>query len=379
MNTKDTVRAAVLAALVAIPFAATPAAGPFQVRRATSGQGVPSAPPVATIATSPFDSDLASVQSATSYYYGVYDASGTAMQISVLRNAVTGTLRIGFDDGNPASAAVNASLSSLNVAPASIRADGVQVATVTIVPRDASGVLLGSGLSITIDSALLWPAQQSGPIVDLGNGSYAASVVASVPGTGSVRVAVEGTVLSSLPTITATAVDPSSSLRELAIAQLGGMTGTAGPLTTLAAQAGSGTSQRNSINLAIASVNFARWMLVNGNTNQDDFVLKTAVKSALWQLSNVLAAPGTLNPLDVRDAMDDLYGMSRELAQWHLDQAVAICGACNGSGNPQKVCAAEASIAAADAMRAAVTPDWNAIVDAYASAIDVSDQSLQAC
>lgn len=372
-------RSAALIALAVVSFTSTPAAGPFQVRRATAGQGVQAAPPVATIATSPFDSDLASMQNGASYYYGIYDAAGAPLQISVLRNAVTGTLRIGFDDGNPVSASASAALSSMTVAPASIQADGVQAATITIVPRDANGVLLGSGLSITIDSSLLWPAQQSGPMVDLGNGSYTAAVVATVPGTGTVRATVEGTVLAPLPAITATALDPQASLRDLAIAELGGLTGTGGPLATLKANAGSGNAQANAINLAIASVNIARWMLANGNPNQDDFVLKTAVKSALFQLSNVLASPGALDPLDVRDAMDDLYGISRELAQWHMDRGVAACGVCNGSGTPQHVCAAEASIAAADAMRSAISPDWNAIVDAYAAAIDASDQSLQAC
>ena len=103
------------------------------------------------------------------------------------------------------------------------------------------------------------------------------------------------------------------------------------------------------------------------------------MKGALWQLSIVLASPGALDPFDVRDAMDDLYGISRDLAQWHMDQAVATCGACGAGGNPQTVCAGEASMAAADAMRAAISPNWNAIVDAYASAIHVAVQSENAC
>ena len=51
MNTHGTIRAAALVALVATPFAIAPAAGPFQVRRATSAQLVSTAPPLATIAT----------------------------------------------------------------------------------------------------------------------------------------------------------------------------------------------------------------------------------------------------------------------------------------------------------------------------------------
>jgi hypothetical protein len=378
MNTKDMIQAAALAALVATPFSTVPAAGPFQIRRATMPSAVASAPPLATVVTAPYDGEAIGAGGA-SYYYGVYDGSGHAMDVSVQALVASHMLRIGFDDGNPTSAAVNAAQSSLTVAPASIRADGVQVATITIVPRDSGGVLLGRGLSIAIDSSMLWPAHQSGPLVDLGNGSYAATVTASVPGSGSVRVTVEGAVLSSVPTITATAVDPSSSLREVAIAELGGMTASGGPLATLAAGAGSGTPQATSVNVAIVSVNIAHWMLVNGDPSHDDVVLQTAIKAALWQLSLVQATPGALNPLDVRDAMDDLFGMSRELAQFHMDQAVAACGVCNGSGNPQTVCSGAASMASADAMRAAVTPDWNAIEDAYASAIRASVQSQSAC
>lgn len=156
------------------------------------------------------------------------------------------------------------------------------------------------------------------------------------------------------------------------------MTAASGPLATLAAAAGSGTSQATAINLAIINVNIARWALANGSASHDDFVLETTVKGALRQLANVLASPGALNPLDVRDAMDDLFEISSQLAQWHMDQAVAACGACV-SGTPQHVCAGEASMVQADAMRADITPDWNAIEDAYAAAIQVAVQSLQSC
>ena len=379
MNTKDKIRAAALAALVAVPFAATNAAGPFQVRRATSGQGVQSAPPVATIATSPFDSDLASMQSPTSYYYGVYDASGTALQISVLRNAVTNTLRISFDDENSASAPVSASTSGVSVAPASINADGLQAAVITIVPRDVDGVLLGRGLAIVIDSSLLWPAQLTGAISDVGDGSYRATAVAPVAGIGTVRVAVEGVTLSPLPTITVTAVDPAASLRDLAIQQLQSSSGPGGPLAALGSGAAANSPQAIAIAYAIDRANDALLTLVNDDPSRDDNVLKTDFDAILGLLEGVLASPGALNSLDVRDAMDDLVGIARLIAQWHVERATAACGVCNGSGNPRKVCEAVDAMTDADAMRAAVNPDWGGIVDTYARAVQRALQALNHC
>jgi hypothetical protein len=379
MKNNDAIRAAALAALAALSFAPARAAGPFQVRRATTGEAVSTSAPVATIATAPYDSDTASLMSATSYYYGVYDASGNALEISVQTNPMTQAIRIGFDDGNAASAPVAAAVSSVEVAPASIRADGLQMASITITPRDTNGVLLGRGLSISIDASLLWPAHLSGPIVDLGDGSYVASAVASVPGTGAVRVVVESVSLAPLPTITATALDPSASLRDLAIATLAGMTGAGGPFEALSAAAGSRTPQAAIVAAAMARANAALVTLANDDPSRDDNVLKTDLDAVLSQLAAVQASPGALDPMDVRDAMDDLLGVARLIAQWHVDRATTACGACDGSGRPKKVCDAIAALANADAMRAAISPDYDAVVDAYARAVEWALQAVHAC
>jgi hypothetical protein len=186
MKKQTILRAVALVAVVSIPFISASAAGPFQVRRAGAAQGVCTAAPIAVVATSPYDGEpIAS--GGVSYDYAVYDASGTALDISVLINPVTQMLRIGFDDGNPTSAPVDALTSSVAVSPASIVANGLQVASITIEPRDQNGVLLGRGLAVTIDPSLLWPAQLNGPVVDLGNGSYLATAIAWVPGAGTVR------------------------------------------------------------------------------------------------------------------------------------------------------------------------------------------------
>jgi len=378
MNTRDAIRAAALAALVATPFASVPAAGPFQVRRATTAESVSAAPPLATIQTSPYDGDAPSLVSETSYYYAVYDAAGAALDISVQNNPVTHAIRIGFDDVNAASAAVDAAASSVVLAPSSIRADGLQVSSITIAPRDANGVLLGRGLVVAIDGSLLWPAQLSGPIVDAGDGSYLAFAVASVPGIGSVRVVVESVDLAARPTITAVPPGPMS-LRDLAIAQLQGLSGPGGPLTSLLAQAGAGSAQGQRLASAIAAANTALSTLVNDDVLHDDNAVKTYVDAVLYQLAYVLESPGGLNPLDVRDAMDDLLGIARLIAEWHLERATADCGTCDASGNPNKLCDAVATMANADAMRAAVNPDWRLTVDEYARVITLALQAVQVC
>ena len=378
MTKTNMIRAAALAALVATPFVSVPAAGPFQVRRASTAQAVSTAPPVATVATSPYDGEPI-LAGGISHDYAVYDASGKALDISVQANTVMNTIRIAFDDSNAEAAPVDTLQSSVGVTPSSIRADGLQAAVITIAPRDADGVLLGRGLAIAIDASRLWPAQLTGSITDLGNGLYRALAVASVPGTGSVRVIVEGVDLAALPTITAMVVDTSASLRDLAIAELQSLAGTGGPLSSLLAQAGPGTDQGDRIVAATTAANAALATLIDDDFAHDDNVVKTVLDNVLYQLSFVLEAPGALDPLDVRDTMDDLLGIVRLIAEWHLDRATAACGVCDGNGHPNKLCDAAASMADADAMRAAVNPDWRSAVDAYARAIELALQSVQAC
>jgi hypothetical protein len=77
--------------------------------------------------------------------------------------------------------------------------------------------------------------------------------------------------------------------------------------------------------------------------------------------------------------MDDLLGVARLVAEWHVDRATAACGVCDGSGNPKKLCDAIAALALADAMRGAVSPNWSATVDEYARAVEWSLQALNAC
>jgi hypothetical protein len=119
--------------------------------------------------------------------------------------------------------------------------------------------------------------------------------------------------------------------------------------------------------------------LENNNTGRDDNDVKSIFDDVVSNLENVLNAPGVLDPLDVRDTIDDLLGVARLLAEWHLEQATAACGTCDGNGNPNKVCDAMAAMEDADAMRAAVSPDWQGALDEYARVIALALQAVQAC
>jgi hypothetical protein len=157
------------------------------------------------------------------------------------------------------------------------------------------------------------------------------------------------------------------------------LTGPGGSLAALAASAGGGSPQDAAIADAIDRANRALRSLVNGDVSRDDNVLKTDFDAILGLLDGVLASPGTLTPLDVRDAMDDLVDIARMIAQWHVDNASAACGVCEDLGIHSKLCDAMAEMDAADAMRSAVSPYWSGIVDGYARAVQEALQALQHC
>lgn len=157
------------------------------------------------------------------------------------------------------------------------------------------------------------------------------------------------------------------------------MTGAGGPLAALAVGAGPGTPQAEALAAATARSNEALATLANDDPARDDNVLKTDLDAVLSLLAGVLASPGALDPQDVRDTMGDLLGVARLIAEWHVVLATADRGVCDGSGNPNKVCDAIAALEAADAMRAAIDPDWSAIVDEYARAVEWALQAHHTC
>lgn len=343
------------------------ASGPFTVRRSDSGATLDGSAPIATVLTAPFDETLARSIDESSYFYGVYDASGARLDISVQSMSAGGPIRIGFDDSNAASAPVGASQSTVVVTPDTVRADGVQASTITIAPRDATGFLLGRGLAVTIDAGFLWPLTLTGPVVDLGDGTYSASAVATTPGDGAVRVAVESVTLASSPAVHATALDPSS-LRDLAILQLRDLTSDRGRFDVGSGPgAGSLASARGHALDALA-------ILANGDPDRDDNALKNALDAALRDLGGVDDPTG-----EIADLANDLIEVARMIAAWHVDQAFSACGTCGGSGNAKRTCAAQTQLDAADAMPRVTPSDWNAAIDAYSVAVALAVQAEQSC
>ena len=339
-----------LAALLIAAAGPAFAAGPFQVHREIEGASLdPGSASVAVVTTAPFDESALRSHDASNYFYAVYDASGERLDISVQSLSGTGVIRIGFDDGDPGSAPVSASVSTVGAAPASIPANGVSIATITIVPRDADGQLLGRGLAVAIDASLLWPLELSGPVQDLGDGTYSAVATSTVAGTGSVVVDVEGVVLASSPAVEATPLQ--GSLRDLAILQLRDLAQPGGRLDA----DGLGSAR----SWALESLH----ELVDVRPTRDDNALKTYLGLAV----NELEALGTP---EAKELIDDILEIARMIAVWNVDQAVAACGSAP---------AAEDELASADALNADPGADPSDVVDAYAWAIERALQALQHC
>ena len=343
--------------------------GAFTVHRVDDPGTMAASAPVATIATSPFDDAATRLIDTSSYFYAVMNQAGQSVPITVQRNQVAGGLRLSFDDGDPASAPVSAALSSLSVAPASIRADGVQAAVVTILPRDASGVLLGRGMTVVIDGGQLWPGYLDGPVEDLGDGSYRARVVSMIPGDAVVGVTVEGVPLGIAPAVSFTPLDPNGSLRDLAILRLRDLTSTGNRFAALEGEAAG---------RALDEARVALVVLANGDESRDDNVLKIDLDNALRALAPLLDDAGTEDDAAVRDLMNDLLDVARLIALYHLDSAMDVCGPCLAS-TPNKVCDAADDLFGADAERTVLNPDWSAVLDRYARSVEFSVQAANYC
>ncbi|MDH3626347.1 MAG: Ig-like domain-containing protein [Acidobacteriota bacterium] len=175
---------------------------PFKVQRTVGDASmVREAQAHVMVFQGPHDDDVGVLDDGALYFY-VIEHPIRAVTLSVHKNEALGTVRLGFDDGKPSSAAVNVAWSGLTVRPSDISADGATAATVTIVPRDGFGTPLGAGLRVLLDEASLLPGTPVGPVVDEGNGRYTVQVVSSTAGAGSVVVIVEDQILADQPTVT---------------------------------------------------------------------------------------------------------------------------------------------------------------------------------
>jgi hypothetical protein len=173
----------------------------FGVRRSSDAATVRSAPVHALPLTSPFDDAVGTLSDGQLYFYVVESAAQTPLSLSVHANHTLDAVRLGFNDGDPVSADPGAGMSLVLAAPDTVPADGLTMAVVVVVPRDADGVALGSGLSLSVDESQLLPGVLASPVVDQGNGSYRFAVASSVTGVGVVSVSVEGVLLLDAPSV----------------------------------------------------------------------------------------------------------------------------------------------------------------------------------
>jgi hypothetical protein len=377
MNQNDHARVvcAVLWLLAALPAAA---GGPYTIHRSFAADEVAASVPVATVAVAPFDDAPGLLGDGARYFYRVYDASGTALHLSVSKNAALQTVRVGFDDGDPASAPVDPARSTVSVSPVTILADGASLAVVTIVPRDAAGIPLGSGLAVELDAALLWPGLLAGAVEDRGNGTYVARVLSMIPGTGVVVAAVEGVELASQPTITYQSAGPLT-LRQLAILQLEALVADGGRFDALVSGLDPNTDP-GAAHVAESqdAANAALDALLSGASSGDVDAVRVFLKESIDELVAALEDPGAVDPEGIEALIDDLLDISRLLAQYYLDAAEAACGPCQ-AGEPRDLCDATAALTEGDALRVQANPNPSAAANRYGKAVAEATKAEESC
>ncbi|MFQ5701920.1 MAG: FG-GAP repeat domain-containing protein, partial [Acidobacteriota bacterium] len=172
----------------------------FLIHRSTDAASARSAPVIATTTASPFDDQPGTLSQGGIYYYILEHAGGLDVQLSVNGNFTLDAVRVGFDDGDPLSAAVDPALSTVTAVMKNSGGGG-KIATVNVWPRDADGTLIGRGCAISVDPSALQPAVLVGSIKDEGDGSYSFKVKSQSSGAAAVVVTVEGTVLWDQPVI----------------------------------------------------------------------------------------------------------------------------------------------------------------------------------
>lgn len=177
----------------------------FLIRRDSDPAAVRSATAHGNVIRAPFDDDPGSLSDGQLYFYVVEREGGIPLQLSALPNSPADAPRISFDDGDPLSAPVDAFRSTVTVGVSSIAADGTSFVTVTVVPRESDGTLLGAGLDVSLNAFALSPGMPAAPAEDNLNGSYTLRISSTGTGTGDVVVTAEGVALDSRPPVTYTA------------------------------------------------------------------------------------------------------------------------------------------------------------------------------
>jgi invasin-like protein len=364
----------VVVALAALALPALGATSPWTLYRTIQPNPAESTSVHAVLLQSPWDDSPGVLSDGNSYFYMLSDANGQSVPLSVDKNPVLDTVRLGFDDGNPTSAPVDSHNSSVSVDPASIPADGLSSSWVTVVPRDSNGVNLGAGLALTIDAVALWPGKFVGSFVDLNNGIYIGRVVSTLPGQGTVWVDVEGTQLDDEPTIDFQSVGPLS-LRDQAMLELDALTSPGGSFDQLLGDLDP-SSDPGAANVvkakseALASLG----TLLLGDPQSDDDAIKDLLRFSALDLTKVLTDPGQVDTDAVNALLEDVAEIARLVAQYWYEVAVADCA---GQNPGSRLDQAEMAIVNGDA--AVANGDWVGAGTLYAKSIEKSQFAMAFC
>ena len=371
------VKASLLTLCILLCAGQVVAVPPMSVHRTNDAATVRGSTPVASAVQSPYDDASGILDDGQMYVYYVEDAAGVPVLISAHKNLPLNTVRISFDDEDPLSAPVDAARSTVTVAPAGIPADGSSTILVTIIPRDALGVPLGTGLGVTLQGSALWPGALLGSVTDRGDGTYTARILSSVPGQGEVWAVVEGIALTTEPSVTYESTGGPLSLRDEAVLQTDSIVTPGGAVDQLvegldpAVDPGAKKvlDAKKKINEALAEFD-------KNDPKRDDDALKRKLKEAVGHLVSALDNPGDVDPQALVNLIEDLLEISRKVALHYRDAALAACGPCTGGGN---LCKAEQSLAEGDAEWASPSPDYEKVVDKYAKAVEAAVRAVGEC
>jgi len=377
-HAKERAAALAVAVLFLSGSATVVAAPPFDICRSTDPSQVGVVAPLAVVPTGPYDDNFDLLDDGATYFYMVRDDQGRVVDISINKNKPMNTIRIGFDDTNNLSGAVDPSLSPVVAAPDTVPADGITVATVIVTPRDANGVPLGAGLDITVDGIALWPGAVQGTVIDRGDGSYEIQIASSTTGSGEVWVSVEGISLDATPTITFEEAANPDGLREQGRQLLDIMTEDGGlfeqVLEGLDPDTDPGadkvTEAREDALVALAN-------LPAGDLGGDVNAIDNDLKAAVGNLADALDNPGGVDPAAIMSLIDFLMDAARMVAVEHLTWAEESCGPCV---NPsQNLCKAWSAFDNAEEERAAANPDYEEVVNKYGKSVAKALLAIESC
>jgi hypothetical protein len=362
--------------LLILALAPPAAAEQFMIHSGSDAISARESAPRATLSISPYDDAV--LEDGFSHYYLVRNEDGEQVGISVHKNSLLGAVRIAFDDGNPSAAPVDPSQSSVLLSPASLPADGISMAQILIVPRDADAVPLGSGLNIQIDLEALFPGFLCGSLVDRGDGSYLYSVVSALPGSGRIWISVEGIPLENAPTLTFEYAGGPSDLRELARQNLEAMTMFGGPFDAILTGVDPLDPGAERVLAAWELATAGLELLYAESYDQDHEVVGLHLSAAIDELAAALDEPGELETATIVAVLDELLDVGNLIARFHFNRAQDSCGACDPAEGGQ-LCAAEQALYKGDAERTAADTDHVKALRWYAKAVEKALDARARC